>query len=72
MSENNRILLNSIKSTLYPCSNQELHWLPIEYRVVSIKINLLIFNCLHDSAPCHLQEGLETHKPARSLRALFR
>ena len=72
MSENNRILLISITSKLYPCCNQELHWLPIEYRVVFIKINLVTFKCLHDSAPCHLQERLETHKPARSLRALSR
>ena len=59
MSENNRILLISITSALYPCSNQELHWLPIEYRVVFININLLTFKCLHDSTPCHLQERLE-------------
>ena len=56
MSENN----------IYPCSNQELHWLPIEYRVVFIKINLVTFKCLHDSAPCYLQERLETHKPPQT------
>ena len=47
---------------------QELHWLPIEYRIL-FTINLLPFKCLHDSAPCYLQEPSDTYKPARSLRS---
>ena len=46
----------------------ELHWLPVEYRIL-FKINLLTFKCLHDSAPCYLEELLETYKPTRSLRS---
>ena len=45
---------------------QELHWLPVEYRII-FKINLLTFKCLHDAVPSYLLERLETCKPARSL-----
>ena len=45
---------------------QELHWLPVEYRII-FKINLLTFKCLHNAVPSYLLERLETYKPATSL-----
>ena len=50
---------------------QELHWLPVEYRI-EFKINLLTFKCLHDMAPIYLRELLHVYTPKRLLRSSFK
>ena len=47
---------------------QELHWLPVEQRII-FKINLLTFKCLNNLAPSYLSELLVLHKPTRTLRS---
>ena len=47
---------------------RELHWLPIKYRIM-YKILLLVYKCLHDSAPIYLQELIKKYQPTRSLRS---
>lgn len=47
---------------------QELHWLPIEFRI-NYKINLLTFKSLQGYAPKYLQELLIPYRPNRSLRS---
>ena len=39
----------------------ELHWLPIEKRI-KFKLSLMVFKCLHDSAPTYLQSLLSEHR----------
>ena len=41
------------------------HILPVKYRL-DFKICLLVFNCLHNFAPCYLQELLYWNQPLRS------
>ena len=49
----------------------ELHWIPVKYRIM-YKILLLVYKCLHDSAPIYLQELIKTYKPTRNLRSSTR
>ena len=46
----------------------ELHWLPVKYRIM-YKILLLVYKCLHDSAPICLQELIKKYQPSRNLRS---
>ena len=46
----------------------ELHWLPVEQRVV-FKVLLLTFKAQHGLAPAYLSDILEHYKPARCLRS---
>ena len=46
----------------------ELHWLPVKYRIMH-KILLLVYKCLHGSAPIYLQELLKKYQPTRNLRS---
>ena len=48
-------------------SLQDLHWLPVRYRV-KFKIAVLVFKSLHGLAPNYLKDLLSYHAPARSLR----
>ena len=45
---------------------QQLHWLPIEYRI-NVKIAHITFNTLHYSQPAYLHSLLHFHSPAHSL-----
>ena len=47
---------------------QELHWLPVKYRII-YKILLLTYKCLHGQAPVYLQELIKQHIPTRHLRS---
>lgn len=46
----------------------ELHWLPIEYRIV-FKILLIVFKVLHGVAPKYLCDLLVPYNPGRTLRS---
>jgi len=45
---------------------KELHWLPVEQRIV-LKILLLTFKALHNLSPSYIRDLLQTYKPVRSL-----
>lgn len=47
---------------------KELHWLPIEFRII-FKINLLTFKCVNGLAPQYLCDLVEPFIPARRLRS---
>ena len=47
---------------------RDLHWLPVERRIVN-KINLLTFKCIHGLAPKYLQDLLDVCKAYRSLHS---
>ena len=47
---------------------KELHWLPVDQRVV-FKVLLLTYKALHDEGPVYLKELLHWHVPSRSLRS---
>jgi len=48
---------------------ESLHWLPIEYRI-KYKVCLMVFKCLHESAPEYLCELLSKKQPGvRVLRS---
>ena len=46
----------------------ELHWLPVEKRII-FKILLLTYKALHSQAPIYISELLVPYKPARTLRS---
>ena len=47
---------------------RELHWLPVKYRIM-YKTLLLVYKCLHDSAPIYFQELIKKYQPSRNLRS---
>ena len=47
---------------------QELHWLPIEYRI-KFKVLMICYKCMFGKGPEYLKELLVPYKPARSLRS---
>ena len=47
---------------------QDLHWLPIPYRI-KYKICMLTFKCVHKIAPEYLCDLVETYVPKRGLRS---
>ena len=47
---------------------KELHWLPVEQRII-FKILLLTFKALNNLCPSYISDLLETYKPARNLRS---
>ena len=47
---------------------RELHWLPVEQRIV-FKILLLTFKSLNDLGPSYIRDMLQTYKPSRNLRS---
>ena len=49
-------------------SLKELHWLPIEQRII-FKINLVCFKVLNNLAPSYLTELLRVYEAARRLRS---
>ncbi len=46
---------------------RSLHWLPVSFRI-EFKILLLVFKCLHGTAPIYLSNLLNKYTPVRSLR----
>ena len=63
-----RIIARKHKYDHITATLKQLHWLPIEYRIM-YKINLLTFKCLHDLAPAYLTELINVYKPKRTLRS---
>ena len=47
---------------------EEIHWLPIRYRI-QFKILLLVYKCLHGLAPQYLTELIKLRCPPRTLRS---
>ena len=47
---------------------KSLHWLPVEQRVI-FKILLLLFHCIHGSAPFYNTSLIHQYAPSRSLRS---
>ncbi len=47
---------------------QQLHWLPVKYRV-EFKILLLTYKALHNLAPQYLNQLLHVYTPSRALRS---
>ena len=47
---------------------QDLHWLPIKYRI-DFKILLITFKALNNLAPSSLSDLLHRHTPTRCLRS---
>ncbi|KAG1924644.1 hypothetical protein F2P79_026034, partial [Pimephales promelas] len=47
---------------------QQLHWLPVRYRI-QYKLLLLTYKSLHSLAPSYLTELLVQHQPTRHLRS---
>ena len=47
---------------------RELHWLPLEQRII-FKILLLTFKALNHLSPSYIRDLLQTYKPSRSLRS---
>uniref|UniRef100_A0A3B3CVM8 Reverse transcriptase domain-containing protein n=1 Tax=Oryzias melastigma TaxID=30732 RepID=A0A3B3CVM8_ORYME len=47
---------------------QQLHWLPIKFRI-QFKLLLLTFKSIHNLAPPYLADLLHIHTPSRSLRS---
>ena len=50
---------------------KELHWLPVEQRII-FKILLLTFKALNNLYPSYISDLLETYKPTKSLRSSSR
>ena len=50
---------------------KELHWLPVEQRII-FKILLLTFKALNNLCPSYISDLLEIYRPARSLRSSSR
>ena len=47
---------------------QNLHWLPVKQRII-FKILLLVFHCVHGTAPQYNSSLLQNYTPIRSLRS---
>ena len=47
---------------------QELHWLPVKYRI-TFKLLLITFKILNNCAPGYLTILLESYNPSRTLRS---
>ena len=47
---------------------QELHWLPVEYRIV-YKVMLITFKALHGMSPGYIKDLICPYQPSRNLRS---
>ena len=63
-----RIVLRIRKFDHITPALRELHWLPVEKRIV-FKILLLTFKCLNGAAPLYLKELLKPNPTTRNLRS---
>ena len=50
---------------------QDLHWLPVKYRIV-FKVLLFTYRTIHGSAPEYLSDLINPYKPQRCLRSSSR
>ncbi len=46
----------------------KLHWLPVHQRI-KFKVALLVFKCIHGTAPSYLQDLITPYVPPRQLRS---
>ena len=63
-----RILTLSQRSCHITPILKELHWLPVEYRIV-FKVLLIVFKSMNNVAPLYISELLEKYVPCRTLRS---
>ena len=63
-----RLLVGAKKYDSVTTHLQNLHWLPIEYRI-TFKILLLVYKALNDQAPAYLKELLTTYHSVKNLRS---
>ena len=62
------LVLLSVILNLVILHRSELHWLPVEHRIV-FKILLLVFKSLNNLAPSYISDLLTSYIPSRSLRS---
>ena len=63
-----RLLTNGRKFDHITPALMQLHWLPVKHRLI-FKVCLLIFKCLHESAPSYLSDLLDVRIPGRFTRS---
>ena len=63
-----RILLKKSKYDHVKPLLQELHWLPVRFRI-DYKIAILVFKCLNNLAPVYIKNLIESYQPSRNLRS---
>jgi hypothetical protein len=63
-----RILTGTPKYARITPVLQELHWLPVEQRIL-YKTLLLVSRAIHDQAPLYIQDIIIEHAPTRSLQS---
>ena len=63
-----RILTFSMKSCHITPILKELHWLPINQRII-FKLLLIVYKCTNNVAPSYLTELLSKYLPTRTLRS---
>ena len=61
------IMLSKLKDHITPIL-YSLHWLPVEFRII-FKLVLLVFHCLHGSAPEYNISIIKEYDPPRCLRS---
>ena len=63
-----RLILRQKKSCHITPLLKQLHWLPVELRI-QYKLLLLVWKCLHQTAPSYLSSLLQPYAPLRALRS---
>ena len=63
-----RILTLSRKSCHITPILKELHWLPVNQRIV-FKFLMIVYKCINNIAPSYLSELLSQYSPKRTLRS---
>ena len=63
-----RILTFSRKSCHITPILKELHWLPVNQRIV-FKLLMIVYKCINNIAPSYLSELLSQYSPTRTLRS---
>ena len=63
-----RILTFSRKSCHITPILKELHWLPVNQRIV-FKLLMIVYKCIDNIAPSYLSELLSQYSPTRTLRS---
>ena len=66
-----RLILCGSKYDRITPLQRELHWLPVEQRIV-FKILLLSYRSLNDLGPSYVRDLLQAYKPSRSLQSSTR
>ena len=66
-----RLILSGRKHDHISPLLKELHWLPVEQRII-FKILMLTFKALNNLCPSYIRDFLETYKPPRILRSSSR